>query len=104
MIFLHTNLFMQTKLPLCKLGQHLEGIWTTGPCLKELIYYKKIQTSENVNGLMNERNEGLEVVCSADGLENIPESCNAVLVVPYCLEDPLGKLAEESQVKIVAKG
>lgn len=41
---------------------------------------------------------------SADGLENIPESCNAVLLVPYCLEVLLGKLADEPQVKIVAKG
>lgn len=36
---------------------------------------------------------------SADGFETIPESCNAILLVPYCLEDPLGKLAEEPQVK-----
>lgn len=43
-------------------------------------------------------------MASADGLASIPESCNAVLLVPYCLEDPLGKLAEEPQVKIVAKG
>lgn len=41
---------------------------------------------------------------SADGLENIPESCNAILLVPCCFEEPLGKLAEEPQVKIVAKG
>lgn len=34
MAFLHINSFMQTKLPLYKLGQHLECIWTTGPLSK----------------------------------------------------------------------
>lgn len=41
---------------------------------------------------------------SADNLEDIPESCNAILLVPYCLEDPLVKVTGEPQVKIVAKG
>lgn len=56
MTLFHANLFMQTKLPLCKLGQHLEGIWTTGPLSKGADILKKIQTSENVNGLIHERN------------------------------------------------
>lgn len=34
-----------------------------------------------------------------DDLENILESCNAIFLVLYCLEDPLGKLSEEPQVK-----
>lgn len=34
--FLHTSSFMQTKLPLCKLGQHPECIWTTGPLSEPL--------------------------------------------------------------------
>lgn len=75
MTLFHANLFMQTKLLLCKLGQHLEGIWTTGPLSEGVDILKKIQTSENVNGLIHERNQGLEVVSSADGLENIPDSC-----------------------------
>lgn len=44
MTFLHTNLFVQTKLPLCKLGQHLEGIWTTRP-LPEAVHLLKTDSN-----------------------------------------------------------
>lgn len=40
MPFLHINSFMQTKLPLYKLGQHPECIWAMGPP-SEPVYVSK---------------------------------------------------------------
>jgi len=56
---------------------------------------------------MHDSNLGLEVMSRADGLENVPERCNAMrLLVPYCLEGPTvkGKLAEKLRSTMIAEG
>lgn len=71
-------------------------VWTS-LCIKNWLKPYKM-----VTWIMHDRNQGLEVVSRADGLENIPEYCNIMrLLLLYWLEDPplKGKLVEIPQVR-----